>query len=372
MTRHFRQLALVGLLAILMGGQLASPAALADDPVLQNRGANPLPVGPVTGPALAPVPPIAPAPGPLTPGAAVQAPSAAAAIDTTQVEPTVEPTAESTAQPTFMALPGGTTVSPERFYSPILGQNTWYEVILPPGYEQSSRRYPVLYLLHGAMGGASEWVDIGIDTAADQLWSTGQIEPFIIVLPEGGMMNYWLNHANGGPRYGDYLVEDVIGEIDANYRTLADPLFRAIGGLSMGGDAALRFALTRPDVFSIAGAHSPTTRLRYEDRPGAFYGDVGYWQQNNPLWLIRTTDTARQLQIWIDIGEDDPWVFSARELHQALLDQAVDHAYAELPGTHEAEYWQANQSDYLRFYSAAFATSQSLAGQPPTEAEPNQ
>lgn len=366
-SRRFQHLALAGIIAIALVGQIVMPSALADDPAPPappKVSGNPLPVGPIGGPALAPAPAVPPLPVPSGSDSSNQTAGAPADADPAAIQPAPEPTAEATAQPTYQMLPGGTTISPERFYSPILGQSTWYEVILPPGYDRTNRRYPVLYMLHGAMGGASEWAEIGIHRAADELWSEGQLEPFIIVLPEGGMMNYWLNHANGGPRYGDYLVEDVVDEIDTHYRTLSDPRFRAIGGLSMGGDGALRVALTRPDVFTIAGAHSPTTRLRYEDRPGAFYGDFGYWQQNNPLWLIRNNGTADRLQIWVDIGEDDPWVSSARELHQALLDQDVDHAYAELPGTHEAEYWEANQSDYLRFYSQAFANSQALADRP--------
>ena len=103
------------------------------------------------------------------------------------------------------------------------------------------------------MGGAHEWVQIGIHRAADELWARGELEPYIIVLPEGGMLTYWLNHANGGPRYEDYLVQDVVGEIDARYRTLADPEHRAVGGLSMGGDGALRFAVSETATSRLIG-----------------------------------------------------------------------------------------------------------------------
>jgi enterochelin esterase-like enzyme len=265
-------------------------------------------------------------------------------------------------QPTFIALSGGTTVTPVSFYSKTLGLGTWYEIILPPGYKQSTQRYPVLYLLHGAAGGASEWVEVGIHQAADTLWTEGALPPFIIVLPEGGN-GYYLNHANGGPRWGDYIAGEVVQEIDANYRTLADPEHRAIGGLSMGGDGALQLGLHHPDIFGIVGAHSPTTRLSYDKLPGPFYGDTDYWLQNNPVWLIENTDAAAELKIWIDVGEDDVWKPSAEALHEALLERGVDHQFAELPGTHEAEYWEANQDDYLAFYGGAFA-EQGLAGGP--------
>ena len=356
MTRRFQHAALVAFLAILMVVQLASPTARAED---RSPAEEPAAGGAVAAQE--------DRPGPIREGpAALVASTSAGGLEQVgggAAAEESEPVAEGAAAPAFMVLAGGTTVSPETFYSPILGKKTWYEVILPPGYAGGARRYPVLYMLHGAMGGASEWVEIGIHRAADQLWSEGEIEPFIIVLPEGGTLTYWLNHADGGPRYGDYLIEDVVREIDSKYRTLAAPEYRAVGGLSMGGDGALRLALTHPNVFSIAGAHSPTTRLRYEDRPGPFYGDFEYWQRNNSLWLIRNAGTADRLQIWIDVGWADPWVFSGRELHQALLDQGVEHYYAELDGGHDADYWVGHQDRYLRFYSAAFGGGSRLANQ---------
>jgi S-formylglutathione hydrolase FrmB len=263
------------------------------------------------------------------------------------------PVADQPAPPHEILLAGGTRVVPVGFYSTTLDLDTWYYVILPPDYDLDDQRYPVLYMLHGAYGGASEWVEIGLPGAADDLWSELAMPPFIIVLPEGGA-SYYLNHADGGPRWGDYIAGDVVQQVDRHFRTIDDPAQRAIGGLSMGGDGALQLALHHPDIFGIVGAHSPTTRLSYERIPGPFYGDVEYWQENNPLWLIEHTDAATQLKIWIDVGQDDVWRPSAEALHQALLDLGVEHEFGVFPGSHEAEYWEAYQFDYLRFYGRAF------------------
>jgi enterochelin esterase-like enzyme len=257
-------------------------------------------------------------------------------------------------EPMFVSLPGGTLVTPERFYSRSLGKTTWYEVILPPGYQSGKQRYPVLYMLHGAAGGAGEWLEIGLHTAADALWQEQASGGFIIVLPEGGTFSYYLNHASNGPRYGDYLAFDIVQEIDTHYRTIPAAPFRAIGGLSMGGDGALRLGLTYPSIFGVVGAHSPTTRLSYDQRPGDIYGDEQYWQQNNPLWLIRNTDTASSLQIWIDMGLDDVWLPNAQALLAALEDSGSEPEYHELEGDHGGEYWTAHQASYLRFYAQAF------------------
>ena len=254
--------------------------------------------------------------------------------------------------PTYMVLPGGTTVSPERFYSPTLQRSMPYEVILPPGYHASDRAYPVVYLLHGYDGWSHSWIELGLHQTADYLWSDGRLEPFIIVLPEGSN-SYFLNHADNGPRWADYLVEDLVRQIDTDFRTLPSAPYRAIGGLSMGGDGALQLALNYPAVFSIVGAHSPTTRLTYDQAPGPFYGDQEYWQRHNPVWLIEQGFATSQ-RIWIDIGQEDRWLPSARAIHTALLDAGLEHAYREYPGDHGGEYWIVNAVDYLQFYAQSF------------------
>jgi S-formylglutathione hydrolase FrmB len=129
----------------------------------------------------------------------------------------------------------------------------------------------------------------------------------------------------------------------------------------MGGDGALQLALNNPGVFSIVGAHSPTTRLAYELAPGPFYGEEEYWQEHNPVWLIQNTDRATQLKIWIDMGTDDEWLATGQALHEALAAQGIEHSYQELAGGHTAEYWIGSSPAYLRFYTKAFADATSVA-----------
>ena len=116
---------------------------------------------------------------------------------------------------------GGSTVVEHSLYASIIGQSTSYMVFLPAGYNETYRRYPVLYMLHGVAGDATEWQSIGLLEAADRMIQDGEIEPMLIVLPNGGA-NYWVNHA-AGARWGDYLVGDVVASVDREYRTVAGP-----------------------------------------------------------------------------------------------------------------------------------------------------
>lgn len=266
---------------------------------------------------------------------------------------TLLPTEPVYGDPAYLRLPGGTVVSPESFYSPALERQMAYEVILPPGYVAGDRAYPVLYLLHGYAGWSHSWIELGLHQTADFLWLEGGLRPFIVVLPEGGN-SYYLNHAYDGERWADYIVEDLVPHVDATYRTLPASRFRAIGGLSMGGDGALQLGLNHPDVFGVVGAHSPTTRLTYDDAPGDLYGDEAYWEQHNPLWLIGHGASAERLAIWIDMGDEDDWIWSSRAVHEVLEEQGVAHEYREYAGGHTGEYWLAHSLDYLRFYAGAF------------------
>ena len=237
-----------------------------------------------------------------------------------------------------------------QFYSPALDADMRYFLYLPPDYGTAGRRYPVLYMLHGASGDKEEWAALGLIDAADQSIRAGELPPLLIVLPQGDW-GYWANHADGGPRWGDYLAEDLVRHLDASYRTLPGPADRAIGGLSMGGWGALHLAFTHPDVFAVVGAHSPT--LRPDDGSLGFLGRGEEFARRDPLALTRTAPGIEELQIWIDIGDADPWLEHARALHHALEERDIPHEWTVFPGGHEGEYWQEHVLDYLRFYGRA-------------------
>jgi enterochelin esterase-like enzyme len=252
---------------------------------------------------------------------------------------------------------GGSTVVEHSLYARTIGLQTSYNVFLPPGYDASSRRYPVLYMLHGVAGDATEWQSIGLLDAADRMIQDGEIEPMLIVLPNGGA-NYWVNHADGA-RWGDYLVSDVVASVDQEYRTVPDRASRAVGGHSMGGEGALRMAMLNPDVFGIAGAHSPSLRTAYDQLAPELqqlYGTEADWLAASGLWLATDTNAASRLSISLDVGQDDPWRPNVELLHSRLDERGIGHRFEVLPGEHAAEYWIGNVDHYLRFYAGAFAS----------------
>jgi enterochelin esterase-like enzyme len=253
------------------------------------------------------------------------------------------------------------------FYSRSLRQNVSYMAWLPPGYSSTTRSYPTLYLLHGVGDGESaygveEWLGYALTEDLDRMLALGLIEPMIVVLPYGEQ-SYWMNHANGGPKWGDFVALDLVKHVDATFRT--DPVRerRAIGGLSMGGHGAVQLAYNHSDVFSIAGAHSPTIRP-FETSP-EFFGDPAYFAKYDPVSLAKNTDAPRRVLTWVDVGADDQWKGGTEALIAALSGKRAPVEFRVLEGDHDGWYWKYYLPEYLHFYSQALhATEKTAAGAP--------
>jgi enterochelin esterase-like enzyme len=252
------------------------------------------------------------------------------------------------------------TLVEAQFNSPTLGRAEPYRVYLPPDYATSDRRYPVLYMLHGAGGNYTEWTDSFLPERADEMIARGTIQPMIVVMPEGGSRTYWANWP-GGLRWADYLAYDVVGEIDSHFRTLPTPASRAVGGLSMGGLGALHTALHHPEIFGVVGGHSPSMRLEPDSRVAdSLMGDTFY--EYSPIWLVQHRwQPGEHLNIWVDVGLDDGWRPNIEAFGAALQSQGVASTWREFPGTHEDTYWTSHVSDYLSFYSSALISSDGAA-----------
>jgi enterochelin esterase-like enzyme len=232
------------------------------------------------------------------------------------------------------------------FYSDLLQREMAYWVYLPPGYVETASRYPVLYALHGGGGGLEEWAAYGLLDAADIAFREGSLRPFIIVLPQGDK-SFWTNWANDSLRWGDYLAYEVVWQIDSAFATLRSPAARAVGGNSMGGWGALYQGLTHPDIFGVVVANSPS--LYPDDGSLRFLGEGEEFASKEPLSLSLSAPNATALRIWLDVGEEDPWLERTRQLQDNLQARQIQHDWRLYPGIHGPEYWVQHVPDYLAF-----------------------
>jgi S-formylglutathione hydrolase FrmB len=144
-------------------------------------------------------------------------------------------------------------------------------VYTPPDYDpEGSLRYPVLYCLHGYTGDVAALVasrpwETNVVQWMDRLVVSGQMKPALLVVVDGftrlGGSQYIDSVHNGA--YATYTVRDVIGHVDANYRTIAAEGGRAVLGKSSGGFGAIHLALTYPGTFAAFASHSGDSYFRY-------------------------------------------------------------------------------------------------------------
>jgi S-formylglutathione hydrolase FrmB len=164
----------------------------------------------------------------------------------------------------------GSAIASITYPSAALGWRDSYLVYLPPGYQASAtRRYPVLYLLHGEDQPGGSFLRLGLQPTLDHLIATHAIKPLIAVMLQGaGSPQNWLNTA--GPRYYSYVAE-VQRLTDRVLRTIPSRAARGIAGYSMGGFGAMNVALEQLRNYSVVesweGQFANLSRVLAADRP---------------------------------------------------------------------------------------------------------
>jgi enterochelin esterase family protein len=148
-------------------------------------------------------------------------------------------------------------------------------VYTPPGYDANgSARYPVLYCLHGYTGDVASLLatrpwETNVVQWADRLIAGGRMPPVLLALVDGftrlGGSQYVDSVHNGA--YATYVVRDVIGHVDAAYRTIPAEGGRAVFGKSSGGFGAMHLVLTHPGTFAAFASHSGDAYFRYAHIP---------------------------------------------------------------------------------------------------------
>lgn len=259
--------------------------------------------------------------------------------------------------------------------SKILGRDVAYAVYLPPDYGTSSRRYPVVYLLHGYTDDESGWIQFGeVNLAADRAIAEREIPPMIIVMPDGGV-TFYINDAAGKARYEDMFVQELIPYIDATYRTRASREFRGIAGLSMGGWGTLVQSLRHPELFAAGAALSAAVwpddeilgmkQENWDKLLGPLFGAAGlagrarltpHFREVSPLDLAKSLpeDSLKKVRYYIDCGDDDFLIKGNCALHLLLLDRKIPHEFRVRDGGHAWSYWRTGIVDGLKFIGQSF------------------
>ncbi len=232
-------------------------------------------------------------------------------------------------------------------------------VVKPDGYAEAvkeGKRFPTVYLLHGYSDDYRCWpnkTQPALDSLATH-WG------MIFVCPDGRDSWYFDSKTDPKMQIESFITRDLVPYIDANYATKADPRYRAITGLSMGGHGALWLAIRHSDLWKSAGSMSGAVNFAAFPQyihtwkiDRALGDDPAEWAAHTVLSLVPTLKPD-QLNIIIDCGVSDFLADINTELNQALLKAGIPHDYITRPGSHTHPYWRNAILYQLQYFNEIF------------------
>ncbi|HYC90552.1 MAG TPA: alpha/beta hydrolase-fold protein [Thermoanaerobaculia bacterium] len=234
----------------------------------------------------------------------------------------------------------GVTAEDVEMQSSTLGRVMHYRVLLPAGYTQSHRHYPVLYMLHGFLNPYYEW-DRQTELAR-------HMAPYdvIVVLVQGDNA-FYLDSAVPGSRdqYQTYFNRELMPHVAARYRIITETHGRAIAGVSMGGYGAMLSILKRPGAWvfaaTFAGAvnFAQDTELQKNLAPVFDVRALGNRDTVDVMKLLAAADVALLPYVYIVCGADDHLLPENLAFQKALQEKKVRHELHIVPGGHEWIVW---------------------------------
>jgi len=234
------------------------------------------------------------------------------------------------------------------YYSGVLKKFRRFHIYTPPGYEANPKRYPVLYLLHGANESDDSWSTVGrAGFILDNLIADGKAVPMIVVMPNGhvdqtppdlSFLGRTLPSRPGGPQalrvelldFPQEFAKDVMPYVESHYRTSADRAHRAIAGLSMGGSQTLNIALANPEKYSAIGVFSS----------GILGENVADWEKARLTTLDDPNSKKGLKMIWFSTGSDDSLITYTRATVEMLNRHGFNATFEESSGAHTWVNWR--------------------------------
>jgi len=297
------------------------------------------------------------------------------------------------------------------FYSDALGYDMYYQIVLPPSYESNpDSTYPSIYFLHG-FGLDYSWYGSVVSVFEDMM-ASGEIRESILIKPDGFVIPYlgsMYTNSDYNGQFEDYIVQDLISQIDGSYNTIDNSSYRAIMGHSMGGYGAVKLSIKFPELFQVAASHSGPIAIEnvipdllpvllaetgilgyqpwngtvslfmysasaafspdvddwpyYVDLPVDYYGNVidevwDLWLGHDALTLAQENlANIQSIRFYMDCGDQDDYLFynHSTSFSEFLDEVNINHVYETYPGDHFTEVLNGDRFPYsLAFIENAF------------------
>ena len=240
-------------------------------------------------------------------------------------------------------------------FSPSMQKDVKSVIILPEDYT-SSKKYPVVYLLHGYSDNYSKWV-----RTVPSIKDLASQHEIIIVCPDGAFSSWYVDSPIDPKfQYETYITKELREYVEKNFSTIQQREGRAITGLSMGGHGALVLSMRNKNIYAHAGSMSGVTDIYSLDRNLDLSKRLGSKEENDELWKNRSAfylaETLKngELNLAVECGVDD-FLYDANErFHKKLRELKIDHDYTIRPGVHNWEYWTNAIQYQLLFFDRHF------------------
>jgi enterochelin esterase-like enzyme len=235
-------------------------------------------------------------------------------------------------------------VSIVTYYSKSLGKFRRMHVYTPPGYETSSQKYPIFYLLHGAGDCDDSWTSVGrAGFIIDNLIAAGKAKPMVIVMPAGHTSTQPLRGLDFNDEFVKDFVEDIMPYAETHYRVLKDRQHRAIAGLSMGGAQTLNIAIPHADEFAYVGVYSsgifgivpiggPAAGVAPPAGPS--------WEQQHLAELDNAPAKKGLKLFWFSTGKDDFVLNTTKATVELFQKHGYQPVFHESAGAHTWTNWR--------------------------------
>lgn len=226
-------------------------------------------------------------------------------------------------------------------------------VVVPKGAPPKDRS--LVLFLHGRDEDETSYLIDPMFRALSDLRTRAPVMAF----PDGGGSSYW--HDRDGGEWGSYVLFEVLPALIDRFDI--DPRRVAIAGISMGGYGALNLARIAPGRFCSIAAHSPAIWENAGETADGAFDDADDFGRNDVISFAgETPNPYAGLHVWIDAGEDDPFLESDRALEAALRSAGQNPRVQTAPGGHDSGYWDDNWEEYMTFYSRSLRNCRDADG----------
>jgi enterochelin esterase-like enzyme len=253
------------------------------------------------------------------------------------------------------------------YYSKVLGRFRRLHIYTPPGYETSTLKYPIFYLLHGAGDCDDSWTSVGrAGFILDNLIAAKKAKPMVVVMPAGhtsrtmgfGAPGRGAAPAGPGGMFNDDFIKefstDIMPYAETHYRVLTTRQNRAIAGLSMGGVHTLNIAIPNLEKFAYIGVYSSgligvmpmAPRAGAPPAPAAQTDQTAVYEQANKAKLDDAVLKKGLKLFWFATGKEDTLIATTQKTVDLYKKHGFAPVFKESAGAHTWINWREYLNEF--------------------------